>query len=202
MNGQRSRVANSLPGRKSRPISRERVSVPTPSGSVNATAYLQGHVYNELRWLLVASTTWVAYQQRGDNLSVRHVDVMSMDSAFLHARNLYEFWRGERRHCELVFGQKGPESNLYLDNDGTLRRALHRKLFHLDSDREFEPRGTSDDTLHTRVREISDDVMEQWSAWRQMPNMTRFHAVMDQVRLLSVEDAAHAAASLAMSPLY
>lgn len=169
--------------------------------TVDGNDFLRGHVFNELRWLLVAATTWVA-TNGSDGRGVEHLRVMSMDSALLHARNLYEFWRGERNNVQKVFAAVGPRSELYLADGERLRKALHRKLLHLDSSREFEPLDTEDDHLHERVGEIAHDVLARWDEWQATKGMRPFLLTMADVRRWSVADAGSAAHRLGIEPVF
>jgi len=61
---------------------------------------IEKDLFNELRWLLCAATEWDAYDRLiGEpplvpkiNEPCFHLKVYTMDSAFLHARSLYEFF--------------------------------------------------------------------------------------------------------------
>lgn len=63
-----------------------------PMTYIDLDYYLKNHLSNEIYWLLRAATEW--YAQKELNLAVDgyHVQVYSMDSTFLHARTLFEFF--------------------------------------------------------------------------------------------------------------
>jgi hypothetical protein len=169
--------------------------------AIDGNDFLRGHVFNELRWLLVATTNWVATNGTDDR-GINHLRVMAMDSALLHARNLYEFWRGERNNVRKVFAAAGPSSELYVADGERLRKALHRKLFHLDASREFEPLDAEDDHLHERVEEIAHDVLARWDEWQASTGMSPFRDMMADVRRWSVDDAGAAANRLGIGPIF
>lgn len=54
--------------------------------------YIQEHLFNELRWLLCAATEWSIQDKLNLSDVGYDVQVYSMDSAFLHARTLFEFF--------------------------------------------------------------------------------------------------------------
>jgi hypothetical protein len=53
--------------------------------------YIEQHLFNELRWLLAAATEWSIQNQLNLGMVGYDVQVYAMDSAFLHARALFEF---------------------------------------------------------------------------------------------------------------
>src|SRR5579863_1479802 len=54
--------------------------------------YVERHLFNELRWLLGAATEWAVQDQLKLELVGYDVRVYAMDSAFVHARSLFEFF--------------------------------------------------------------------------------------------------------------
>jgi hypothetical protein len=157
--------------------------------------YLNWHVYNELRWLLVSAATWAASEPQKLDHGVDHLAVMAMDSALLHARNLYEFWNGDHGSIERVFGARGPRSALRAADGDDLKKALDRKVLHLATACEVTPHGDDDD-LHKRVDEIARDVLACWDDWRDSATMAPYRQTMDRLRARAVNEATHAAKRL------
>jgi hypothetical protein len=54
--------------------------------------YINVHLFNELRWLLNAATEWSIQDQLELNICGYDMQVYAMDSAFVHARALFEFF--------------------------------------------------------------------------------------------------------------
>jgi hypothetical protein len=54
--------------------------------------YIELHLFNELRWLLGATTEWSIQDQLRLEIVGYNVQVYAMDSAFVHARALFEFF--------------------------------------------------------------------------------------------------------------
>jgi hypothetical protein len=54
--------------------------------------YIRLHLFNELRWLLNAATEWSIQKQLNLGICGYDIQVYAMDSAFLHARALFEFF--------------------------------------------------------------------------------------------------------------
>jgi hypothetical protein len=63
-----------------------------PQDHQNKVKYIDLHLFNELRWLLDAATEWSIQDQLKLEESGYEVQVYAMDSAFLHARVLFEFF--------------------------------------------------------------------------------------------------------------
>jgi hypothetical protein len=57
--------------------------------------YIDSHLFNELRYLLPAATEWSIQHQLELRIVGYEVQVYAMDSAFLHARTLFEFFLKE-----------------------------------------------------------------------------------------------------------
>jgi hypothetical protein len=65
----------------------------TPAlGSAAKREYLEKHLFNELRWLLDAATEWSIQHELALEEEGYQVQVYAMDSAFVHARTLFEFF--------------------------------------------------------------------------------------------------------------
>jgi hypothetical protein len=96
--------------------------------------YINDHLFNELCWLLCAATEWSLQDQLKLEIGGYQVQVYAMDSAFLHARALFEF-----------FAKKKPSNNHYSCKDflppGTILNSssyeddwagpLHRGAMHI-----------------------------------------------------------------------
>jgi hypothetical protein len=63
--------------------------------SQQKAAYIELHLFNELRWLLSAATEWSIQDQLKLDKIGYNVQVYAMDSACVHARALFEFFLGK-----------------------------------------------------------------------------------------------------------
>jgi hypothetical protein len=65
----------------------------TPSLShIRKEEYVREHLFDELAWLLRAATEWAIQKQMKLQIDGYNVQVYAMDSAFLRARALFEFF--------------------------------------------------------------------------------------------------------------
>ncbi len=91
--------------------------------------YLEDHLFNELRWMLGAATEWSIQEQLNQGIVGYDVIVYAMDSTFLHARTLFEFFLNKTgKHyygCD-QFLQTGLKSEKY----EKWKEPLHRHLMH------------------------------------------------------------------------
>jgi hypothetical protein len=67
-------------------------NTPPLDNQAKKTKYIEDHLFNELRWMLGAATEWSIQEQLALGIAGYDVHVYAMDSAFLHARTLFEFF--------------------------------------------------------------------------------------------------------------
>jgi hypothetical protein len=94
--------------------------------------YIKLHLFNELRWLLSATTEWSIQDQLNLAIVGYDVQVYAMDSAFLHARALFEFFvqpTNDNHYGSNEFLGRGAVliSSSYVDD---WKGPLHRYLMH------------------------------------------------------------------------
>jgi len=65
-----------------------------PLNGLSKEEYITAHLFNELHWLLHAATEWSIQDLVRLNIVGYNVQNYAMDSAFLHARSLFEFFLG------------------------------------------------------------------------------------------------------------
>ena len=91
--------------------------------------YIRAHLFNELRWLLGAATEWSVQEQLKLEIVGYDVRVYAMDSAFLHARTLFEFFvhltNDNHYGCDAFIG-----SVLTSDSYRIWKGPLHSFLMH------------------------------------------------------------------------
>ena len=98
--------------------------------------YLENHLQNELVWCLRAATEWHVQHELQRRIDGNHIQVYAMDSTFLHARTLFEFFTknaqvaknpdGNYYTCD-IFGVAPLSSSLYT---GDWQDILHRYIMH------------------------------------------------------------------------
>lgn len=138
-----------------------------PPPLADPDAYLEQHLSNELHWLLRAANEWTVQNDLKLGVDGYHVQVYAMDSAFLHARTLFEFLTGTRtkRNYFTVdqFGLTRPlKSGLY---DNGWKSALHEYLMHAQARDDPQPLIASDGTskhLKFMAPDFAAEVIRLW----------------------------------------
>jgi hypothetical protein len=161
---------------------------------------IEKDLYNELRWLLSASTQWYAHDQLiGEPPQVplikepcHDLKVYTMDSAFLHARSLYEFFTATKTRPDRLtwrdYSQTSPQTSAKYEQ---FRTPLHGRLMHLNKDR------SEYDGIKSEVVEIAKDVLILWDAFSAAlaadPNLRPYADLLGRYREVARAEAAHVA---------
>jgi len=137
---------------------------------------IEKDLFNELRWLLCAATQWDAYDRLiGEPPQVPkikepryHLKVYTVDSAFLHARSLCEFFTATENSI-LRNEANGVTRLTWRDYSRTARQTsskynqfmkpLHGRVMHLDKDR------SGYGGIKNEVVKIAKDVLELWKGF-------------------------------------
>jgi hypothetical protein len=180
---------------------------------------IEEDLYHEVRFLLVGAANWVAADAANRQVAgspaetslPAHLIVMSMDSAFLHARNLYEFFTTPRNVAQrrlgdratwLTFNAAAPQrSTLY----NQWRPVLHERLVHLSITRpnpvsaSGAPLGAT--ALNGEVLNFAQDVLNLWRAFEADPSVLAFKSPLEGARKQAIDQARQASARLGQAPL-
>ena len=164
--------------------------------------YVEEDLYNELRWLLTAATHWAAYDELVDKKSRRssgdfslHFKVFVMDSAFLHARALYEFLTATSTHNadRLTWKDFGLAAGListkYLPD---FIKDLHGRSMHLNKNR------SANNPIKGDVVEVAQDILNLWDRFTPLVTDPILVTELDKARQLSVNDANSVAGNYAI----
>jgi len=128
--------------------------------------YIDFHLYSELLWLLTAATEWSVQEQLKLQKAGYNIQVYAMDSAFLHARVLFEFFvQRTTNHHYGVDQYLGPGASLttaiYADN---WSGPLHAFLIH-GQDRSQPrqlPRAGGSKDLNRMPLEFAHEILRLW----------------------------------------
>jgi hypothetical protein len=116
-------------------------------------------LFNELRWMIVAAVTWAV--PLGEE-HPKHLKVMAMDSALIHARSLYYFLvrreKEARFPTDLVHRDIGgcPQSSTLLEDR---IQPINERLLHLKTDR------SSKDPIKNDVVNLVSEIIRMWRAY-------------------------------------
>lgn len=125
-----------------------------------------GHLENELKWLLRAATEWHVQQQIQLGEDGYHMQVYAMDSTFLHARTLFEFFTQPTTQnyygCN-AFGLSTIPSSIYRDD---WKAILHAYMMHAQD--RSQPRqlksfdGQTEKDLNRMPVDFAREVVRLW----------------------------------------
>jgi hypothetical protein len=160
--------------------------------------YIDTHLAYELKYLLVAATTWAAVHHEVDRRPwPDHLVVLAMESAFVHTRVLYEFIGGEEG-----WGNRSPHSPLRSDLWQEYQGPMHQKVLHPAPTRPYQPTGTTADDLKERVVDFALDVLDLWERVAQQQVMRHHRTSMEDARRNAIRDAERSAQILKISPVF
>jgi hypothetical protein len=137
-----------------------------PMTSSELKLYLEQHLNNELQWLLRAASEWHVQHELKLEIKGYSVQVYAMDSAFLHARTLFEFFTkptGRNYYGSDVFQVATLSSALYTDDWVEI---LHAYLMHAQdrsSPRQLEGfDGSTTKDLNEMPVDFAKEVVRLW----------------------------------------
>jgi hypothetical protein len=160
---------------------------------------IQDDLFNELRWLLCAATQWQACDQgASDTSAVPHLKVYSMDSTFLHARALYEFFTATKtsNSDRLTWKDFGLSQRINSTKYSLLISDLHGRALHLNKNR------SSYAAIKDEVVNIATDILSLWDQFVSEARMRSFKAELNDRRQLAINDANAVAARYKISPIF
>ncbi len=125
--------------------------------------FINEHLYNELRYMLCASASWCIAKKNSKDLPM-HFIVYTMDSAFLHARSLFEFFTyvpsGKKTYL-VTWKEFELDNELKSEVYKTWRVSLHHHVMHLES-RQGVPNVIEGVHLKEMVLQFSIEVVRLW----------------------------------------
>ncbi len=119
--------------------------------------YLEEHLNNELQWLLRAATEWHIQDRLNLELDGYHIQVYAMDSTFLHARTLFEFFTNPTSNNYYglnAFGLSPLTSTLYSTDWVSV---LHGYLMHAQDRSNPRPVSSFDGTTTKHLNQMPVD---------------------------------------------
>lgn len=133
-----------------------------------------------------------------------YLDGLAQDSAFVHARNMYEFLvepKGEGASIRTELGLPKLSSSLWV----TYGNAVHRKALHMSRWRPHEPaepgRGPFDD-LQDRVADFAHDGLRLWDLLADTKEAQPYRRQMTSARRDVIEHTAWLAGEYGLNPLF
>jgi hypothetical protein len=134
--------------------------------------YITAHLFNELHWLLHAATEWQIQEDLKLNLVGYNMQNYAMDSAFLHARSLFEFFLGRTTNhyygCDQFLGSTLVSAD-YTSGTNSWKGPLHSHLMHAQDrsrPRQLQsPDGPKD--LNQMPVYFANEILSLWKQFEQ-----------------------------------
>jgi len=132
--------------------------------------YIRLHLFNELRWLLGAATEWSIQEQLNLKEVGYDIQVYAMDSTYLHARALFEFFVGpttrNRYGCDAYLGPGSVLSSSSYDN---WSGPLHSFLLHAQDRSKPRPLDSSGvKNLNEMPVDFAREILKLWAEFERM----------------------------------
>lgn len=158
----------------------------TPTEKVQ---FIDNELYHELCSLLEAATVWQIFKNSGAGCEVSLV----MESALMHARNLFIFFaptdEDKKNHNTLKMTDFGPKatykSRLYSVN----KEAMNRHLFHLDRNRLKPTNLKNSGHINEKVRIFADEVLRLWEIFESEAALGELKDNAKRARSRAIQDA-------------
>jgi hypothetical protein len=175
------------------------VSRPPLSSLPDPDQCLRQHLANEVHWLLRAANEWLVQDQMNLEIDGYHVQVYAMDSAFLHARTLFEFLTqktGPNNYGVDQFKISPLQSDLYATG---WKPALHAYVMHAqprDSPQQLQALDGSLKDLNAMPRDFAREIERLWIAFADQLRDSGNTVTADCVEAVLTEARAQAEAVL------
>ena len=165
----------------------------------DAQEFISVHLYYELRCLLGAATVWQAFK----DADAGHDVSIAMDSAFVHARNLFNFLTPvvQRPRWDIGVSELGPQPQTSAFYD-TWREPLHAHVLHTRS--RFTPTNVKNGVrINMQVIAFANEVLRLWSELEADPSAAPYAAALKDARERAMKDAANDASKHGMkAPIF
>ena len=149
---------------------------------------IEKDLFNELRWLLCAATEWDAYKKLVETGKIdepcHHLQVYTMDSVFLHARSLYEFFTATNiRQQRITWRDYGRDTGQTSEIYNGLMEPLHGRVMHLDKGR------ANHKEVKGEVLTIAKDILQLWLNFSRKPEVAAYTPMLDEHRRRALHEA-------------
>lgn len=168
-------------------------------------SYLDEHLKNEIEWLLRAATEWHVQKTLALGIDGYSVQVYAMDSVFLHARTLFEFFTpptSDNYYGCRAYEVKPLKSHLYT---GDWCNPLHAYIMHAQDRSSPQQLLAIDGTTRKDLKEMPVDMaMEIVRLWKEFaarlarnpdPTYTNLSFRAEKILATAKDNAARVAAS-------
>lgn len=148
--------------------------------------FINYELHHELRCLLGAATVWQAFKDAGAGFDV----VVAQDSAFVHARCLFNFFTSTKSGTDISIVEFGPEayeSPIY----EKWKEPLNRHVLHISKGR-ANPQNLKNGThLNEQVLDFATEILHLWEKFETDPSASGYAANLSEARQQAIQHAAN-----------
>ncbi len=152
--------------------------------------FLENELYHELRCLLGSATVWQVFKSKGAGYDV----IVAEDSAFIHARILFEFFTSKKRTKNILriveFGPSKYKSNIY----AKWKSSLNRHVLHLNEKRLNPNNLKTGEHLNQQIEVFAREILRLWEKFENDSAASSFQSTLRKVRERAIADAGNDAA--------
>lgn len=147
--------------------------------------FIESELYHELRCLLGSATVWQIFKSTGAGYDV----VVAEDSAFMHARTLFEFFTSKGKNSNILriteFGLRKFKSNVY----AKWKVPLNRHVLHLNEKRLKPNNLKNGEHLSEQVEVFAKEILKLWEQFENDPAAASYRQILKSVRERAIADA-------------
>lgn len=147
-------------------------------------SFIQTELCYELRCLLGAATVWQAFKDADAGFDV----VVAQDSAFVHARCLFNFFTSLKSKNDISIVEFGPnpyESLVYQ----LWEEPLNRHVLHISKGR-ANPNNLKNDThINEQILVFANEILRLWKQFEADPSASDYAANLSKARQCAIQHA-------------
>jgi hypothetical protein len=147
--------------------------------------FIREQLFHELRRLLGAATVWTAFSDAKAGFDV----VVAEDSAFVHARCLFEFFTHRKGGNDVSVTEFGPTAPYTSPAYGRWCGPLNRHVLHIAKGRTTPSNLNSSGHLNEQVKVFADEILLLWDKLIGDPEAAAFKTDLEWARAEAVKDA-------------
>lgn len=166
----------------------------TPAEKLN---FIRSELYHELRCLLGAATVWRAFRESNAGFDV----VVAMDSAFVHARCLFNFFTLRKSGNDISVTEFGPANPYFSSVYKEWEEPLNRHVLHIAKGRMNPTNLGASSHLNEQVATFAREILRLWAELERDPAASIFSADVADARARAMQDATNDA-GIRTSPLF
>lgn len=161
--------------------------------------YIDEHLAYEMKYLIVAATTWSAVRHEADRARwPDHLVVFAMDSAFVHTRTLCEFLKLKARWAN---GPLSPHSPPPLPVWSHYSGPVNLRVLHPDPRRPNAAAAHDGDDLKDRVIDLAREVINAWEQVAAQVQMSGFREAKTQALANAIAEGQRSATRMNVPPI-